>query len=82
MILGRPTNLWLGLMTAAAGFVTVTAITMGADPTVVANLVGAGAGVMGAIIALVANQPPTINQGDAVNVITPQGEPNKTVTVS
>lgn len=79
MILGRPINLWLGVTTAAAGFVTVTAIALGADPTIVANIVGAGAGVMGAVIALIAGQAPTVNQGDQVKVITPSGEDNKTI---
>jgi hypothetical protein len=81
MIYGRPINLWLGLITAAAGFVTVTAITLGADPTIVANLVGAGTGVMGAAIALVAGQPPTVQRGDVINVQTPPGEDNVKVTV-
>jgi hypothetical protein len=82
MIYGRPTNLWLGLITALAGFVSVTLVAAGIDPTIVANLVGAGAGVLGALIMLVANAPATINQGDTVNVITPKGEPNKTVEVN
>lgn len=81
MILGRPTNLWLGLTTALVGFLTVMAITLGADPTVVANIAGAAAGVIGAVIALVANQPPTLNPGDQVTVVTPAGQPNRTVEV-
>jgi len=79
VIKGRPINLWLGLTTALAGFVTVTLIAVGADPTIVANIVGAGAGVMGAAIALVAGQPPTVIEGDKVKVVTPEGEPNKTI---
>lgn len=81
MIAGRPINLWLGVTTAAAGFVTVSLIALGADPTVVANIVGAGAGVMGAVIALVAGQPPTIASGGQVNVQTPAGQPNGTATL-
>lgn len=82
MILGRPTNLWLGVVTAGTGFLSVTAVAFGADPTLVANIAGAGAGVLGAIVALVAGQAPTINSGDTVNVVTPAGEPNRTVTVA
>lgn len=79
MILGRPVNLWLGVTTAAAGFISVTAIALGADPTIVANLTGAGAGVMGAVIALVAGQAPTVLPGSIVNVQTPGGEPNRVI---
>lgn len=81
MILGRPTNLWLGLVTAATGFVSVTAVALGADPALVANIAGAGAGVLGALVALIAGQAPTINAGDTVKVVTPAGEPNRSVTV-
>lgn len=81
MILGRPVNLWLGLTTAATGFLAVTAITLGADPTVVANISGAGTGVLGALIVLIANQAPTVHQGDQVKVQTPNGEDNYRVQV-
>jgi hypothetical protein len=81
MILGRPVNLWLGVTTALAGFLTVVAISAGADPTLVANTVGAGAGVMGAVIALIAGQAPTVNEGTKVNVVTPAGTDNYVVKV-
>jgi hypothetical protein len=73
MILGRPTNLWLGLTSALVGFLAVAAVTLGADPTVVATLAGSFAGVIGATIALVAGQPPTLNPGDTLMVTTPPG---------
>lgn len=81
MILGRPVNLWLGLTTAATGFIAVTCIQLGADPIAVANIAGSGTALLGAGIALVAGQAPTINPGDVVKVTTPAGEPNRTVTV-
>jgi hypothetical protein len=81
MILGRPVNLWLGVTTAAAGFISVSAIAAGADPVIVANLTGAGAGVMGAVIALVAGQPPTVTAGSTVNVVTPKGQQDYAVEV-
>ena len=34
----------------------------------------------GALITLIAGQPPTVTQGDQVKVVTPAGEPNKTIT--
>jgi hypothetical protein len=82
MILGRPTNLWLGVVTALTGAVTVTAVALGLDPTIVATVAGAFGGVLGAIIALVAGQPPTVAAGGAIAVQTPAGEPNATATVN
>lgn len=65
-----------------AGLVTVLAISSGADPTLVANIVGGGVTVMGALIALVAYQPPTLNPGDTFHINTPPGEPNAVTTVA
>ncbi len=81
MILGRPTNLWLGLTTAISGAIVTTLISLGYDPVVVGTLGGVWSGVLGACILLIANQPPTVNSGDTVTVQTPAGEANKTVTV-
>lgn len=81
MIAGRPTNLWLGLVTALAGAVTVSLIAAGIDPTLVANLVGAGVTVLGSVIALVAYQPPTVLPNSDVTVQTPSGRPNATATL-
>jgi hypothetical protein len=81
MIFGRPTNLWLGFATAAVGFLSVTAVTVfNVDPEAVATIAGAGTGLLGALIALVAGQPPTVNSGDTINVVTPKGQPNETIT--
>jgi len=82
MILGRPTNLWLGVVTALAGTVTVSLVAAGVDPVLVANLVGAGVTLLGAVIALVAGQPPTLSPGDTFNVQTPAGTPNYVTTVA
>jgi hypothetical protein len=83
MIFGRPVNLWLGLTTAALAFVQVTIVTVlpDVDPTAVATVLGAAGLLLGAVITLVANQPPTVNSGDTVTVVTPKGQPNETVTV-
>lgn len=82
MIAGRPTNLWLGLVTALAGSVSVSLIAAGVDPTLVASLVGAGVTVLGALIALVAYQPPTLAPGDTFTVQTEPGRPNYQTTVA
>lgn len=82
MIFGRPVNLWLGLSTAIVGAISVTAVTLGADPAIVANVSGAWAGVVGAIILVVANQPPTLNPGDTFTIKTPGDAPNTTGVVT
>jgi hypothetical protein len=83
MILGRPTNLWNGLVVAAVSLVSI--ISMQLIPDVDAEVVATvGAGVslfLGTVIALVANSAPTVNAGDTVKIQTPAGEPNRTVTV-
>jgi hypothetical protein len=80
MIAGRQTNLWLGLTTAISGAVAATLIFLGLDPVAVGTLAGVWQGVLGASILLIANQPPTVTEGDKVKVVTPEGEPNKTIT--
>lgn len=82
MLWGRPTNLWLGLVTTAAGSVSVMLILAGVDPTIVAGLVGAVVSVLGAVIALVAYSPPTLLPGDTFNVQTPGDLPNFVTTVA
>ncbi len=82
MIFGRPTNLWLGLVSALSGAIAATAIVLGADGETVGILAGVWSGVVGAVIVIIANQPPTVNSGDTVLIQTPAGAPNKPVTVS
>src|SRR5690349_11988858 len=82
MILGRPTNLWLGLTTAISGAIAATLVFLGADPTAVATLAGVWQAVLGAVILLVANQPPTLAPGDTFTVKTPSGSPNYTTVVA
>lgn len=82
MIAGRPTNLWLGLSTAIVGAITVTLVAAGFDPTLVATVSGAWGGVVGAIILVVANQPPTLKPGDSFTIQTPSGQPNTTGVVT
>ena len=80
MILGRPTNLILGAFTAVFNLIVLIAASQGSTfftPEIVAGVNIAAA----ALISLVANQAPTVNEGSKVNVVTPSGDQNKTVTV-
>ncbi len=76
MILGRPTNLWLGLATAVVSGLTFVMLQAGVDAATVATAGAAITGILGAVILLVANQPPTLNAGDPYTVTTPSGFPN------
>jgi hypothetical protein len=83
VILGRPTNLWLGFVTALVGFASVSAVAVfHADPAVVATVGGSATGLLGAGVVLVAGQPPTLSPGDTFHVQTPNGQPNQTTTVA
>ena len=83
MILGRPTNLWNGLIVAGVSLVSIVVMQLlpDIDSEVVATIGAATTLFFGAAISLLANQAPTVNEGSTVNVVTPAGEPNKTVTV-
>lgn len=80
MILGRPTNLWLGFLTAATGFVGILASAIGhpLDPAVL----GGAVAVEGSFILLVAYAPPTLSPGDTFKVATPAGQPSYETTVA
>ena len=80
MIFGRPTNLWLGLTTAGVALVQglVVIFVPEVNPQQVATAGALVVAFLGAFIALVAGQPPTLNVGDAYNVTTPAGQPNVT----
>jgi hypothetical protein len=82
MIAGRPTNLWLGVATAVVSGLTFILLTAGVDPSVVAGVGAALTGLLGAVIALVAYQPPTLTAGDTYTIQTPKGQPNYEATVA
>lgn len=82
MILGRPTNLWTGLAAAVIGFLSIVGVSvLGWDPTIVAQVGGAAGLLLGAAIALIANQAPVVTPGSSVTVQTPSGQPNATATL-
>ena len=79
MIFGRPTNLILGAFTGIFNVVVLVSNSQGGTfftPEIVAAVNIAA----GALITLIAGQPATVNAGDKINVVTPQGEPNKVIT--
>jgi hypothetical protein len=78
MILGRPTNLWNGLVVAAVSLVSIVVMQLApdVDSEVVATIGAAVSLFLGTVIAIVANQPPTLNPGDQYNVVTPADQPN------
>jgi hypothetical protein len=77
MILGRPTNLWLGFTTAVLGLVSILAVTVGKfDPTTVATVTGAVGVVIGSAIGLIAGQPAQIKEGASYTVVTAGDAPN------
>jgi hypothetical protein len=81
VIFGRPTNLWLGVVTSGAGVAGILLIAAGLDPTFVAQLLGAVVALLGALITLIAGQPPSVNAGDRITVHTPNGQPDATAKV-
>jgi len=76
MILGRPTNLWMGLITSFVGLIALIGLLLGADPTAVAQLSASITLVLGALVVLVANGPAAVNVGDQYTVVTPNGQDN------
>lgn len=76
MILGRPTNQWVGLIGAVIGFAQVVAIQMGLDPVATATILGSLGGVLGVLVAFIAGQPPVMPVGQPYTVVTPGTEPN------
>lgn len=81
IILGRPVNLWLGLTTTLGNLIVIGLAALVPPIIIPALVVGAANVAIAAVIAFIANQPPTVNAGDQVTVITPKGQPNLTKTV-
>lgn len=84
MIWGRPVNLVLGAITAVVNVVVVAVHTIPVPelmPLFNDALVATFNIAIASLIAVIANQTPTVVAGDQVHVVTPAGEPNKTVTV-
>jgi len=82
MILGRPTNLILGAFTALLGAAVVILGVLPHPIIIPAAVVGAVTLAFGALVALIANQPPTLSPGDTYTTVTPKGQPNYVTTVA
>ena len=83
MIFGRPTNLWLGLVTAGVALAQGVAITVfELDAVKVGTIAALMTAFLGAGIALLAAQPPTLKDGDPYVVVTPAGNENVTKTAN
>lgn len=81
MILGRPTNLILGAFTAVFNVVVLVLAALEPPIVIQAVIVGGVNLALAAVIGLIANQPPTVNSGDLVNVVQPGSTANTTATV-
>lgn len=80
MILGRPANLVLGAVTA---IINAVALILGAEGHPIDTGVLAGINLAaGAIITLIAGQPPTLSPGDTFTVKTAAGQPDYQTTVA
>jgi hypothetical protein len=78
MFLGRPVNLWVGLI---GGGVSTAISIIGATQTPEiaqqwAIILGAVGGFLGVLVAFLAGQPPTLAPGDTFHISTPAGQPN------
>lgn len=83
MILGRPTILWIGLVTAVSGFLTLVLVQLGhVDPVLAGSLVASLAAIAGSVITIIAGQPPVVAPGATVKVQTPAGQPNTALVVA
>jgi hypothetical protein len=81
MIFGRPPNLIVGAFQAVLGAGVIILANLVPPVDIPSSVVGAVVVAFGAVIALIANQTPTVNEGSDINVVTKNGDPNKTVTV-
>lgn len=82
MILGRPINLVIAAFQSVLAVIVLILGTL-VPPVVIPSAVVAGVVLaFGAVIALVANQPPTLSPGDTFTTKTPDGQPNFTTTVA
>lgn len=80
MIWGRPPNLILGAFTAVFNVVVLVLASQGTiiEPAVTAAVNLAA----GAVIAVIAYQPPTLVPGDSYSIQTPKGQPNYEAVVA
>src|SRR4029077_11479179 len=71
IIFGRPVNLFLGAVTAVFNVVILVLAALEPPIIVPAVVVGAVNLAVSAVVAFIANQPPTLNPGDTFKTVTP-----------
>lgn len=76
MIFGRPPNLVLAAVTAVFNTIVLGLTAFVPPITLDVGVVGAVNIMFTAVIALIANTPPTLKPGDPYNVSKPNGEPD------
>jgi len=79
LIAGRPTNQVIAAFTALFNVIVLVATGAGVvffTPELVAAINVAAA----TLITLIAGQAPTVTAGTQVTVVTPNGDPNRTIT--
>lgn len=81
MLFGRPVQLWNGLLTALGGAVTLTLVALGFDAAVITPIIGGWSLVFGAIVILVAGQPPVVKPDSEVIVQTAANKTNAAATL-
>jgi len=82
MLFGRPINLVAGAFQAVLGAIVLILAAL-APPVIIPAAVVAGVTIaFGAVIALVANQPPTLSPGDSFVTKTAPGLPDYVTTVA
>ena len=82
MILGRPTNLIIAAVTAIFNAVVLLLSALQPPVVIPAAVVGGINLALGAVIAVIANSPPTLAPGDTFHVQTEPGTPNYQTTVA
>lgn len=82
MIFGRPTNLVVGTVSAILNLIVLVFAALVPPIIIPAVIVSAANIAVNAIVALVANQPPTLSPGDTFKTQTPDGQPNYVTQVA
>lgn len=82
MILGRPANQVVGTFQIVLGSLVVVLAALVPPIIIPGVVVGALGAAFGAIVLLIAGQPPLLKPGDEFHVQTPDGQANYKTTVA
>jgi hypothetical protein len=82
VIIGRPINLVVGAFSAIVNVIVLILAAL-VPPIIIPAVIVSGLNVAAfAVVALIANQPPTLSPGDKFNTQTAPGLPNYVTTVA